>query len=165
MKSKFFLLSIICFYLLSCKDTPPSATTTDSPPESATKEIIPKIESEPIPVSPNSERPVLTQATPLTTYAQNFYTNFIWHYEAAVVVKDLEKGKAYIGKWIKFNADNTLETGFYDGKVTTGNWILDEGANKITLVENGTTPVYSEWQVKTSSSSVNSRQSTVGSQQ
>lgn len=142
------LLSILFF--LGCKETPKDTAIVETP---TTKEVIPKIESEPIPLNPNQETPDLVQATPLTAYAQQFFTNTYWHYEAAVVVKNPEKGKAYIGKWVKLNADNTLETGFFDGPVTKGNWILDEGKNIITFVENGTQPVYSEWQVKTSSSS------------
>ena len=153
MKFNIFILSLICLLNFSCKEATPSKTTTDTPPSTPSEEAIPKIESEPIPVTQNSEEPDLTQTSPLTTYAQQFFTKFYWHYEAAVVVKAPEKGKAYIGKWIKLNEDNSLETGFYDGAVTTGKWILDEGKNIITLVENDVTPAYSEWTIKTSSSS------------
>ena len=83
----------------------------------------------------------------------NFSAISIGIIKQAIVIKAPEKGKAYIGKWVKLNADNTLETGFYDGEVTTGNWMVDEGKNIITLVENGATPTYSEWTIKTSSSS------------
>jgi len=151
MNFKIFIFLFIATSFFACKEAPKKTAEAESP--ITTKEVIPKIESEPIPITSNGEAPVLQQATPLTAYAQQFYTGVYWHYEAAVVVKDLEKGKAYIGKWVKLNADNTLETGFYDGTVTKGNWIVDEGKNILTLVENGTQPVYSEWKVKTSSSS------------
>ena len=150
MKFNFFFISILSCFIFACKETPKTTTTEVIP---TTEEVIPKIESEPIPVIPNQETPDLVQTTPLTAHAQQFFTNTYWHYEAAVVVKNPEKGKAYAGKWIKLNADNTLETGYFDGPVTKGNWILDEGKNIITFVENGAQPVYNEWKIKTSSSS------------
>lgn len=150
MKRHFSILLCMFFAFFACKETPKNTTPEEIP---TTKEVFPEIESQPIPVNSTQETPDLVQATPLTAYAQQFFTNIYWHYEAAVVVKNPEKGKAYIGKWIKLNADNTLETGFFDGPVTKGNWILDEGKNVITFVENGTQPVYNEWQIKTSSSS------------
>jgi len=150
MKVHFSILLFLVFSFFACKETPENTTTVETP---TTKEIPPEMESDPIPVVPNKETPALQQATPLTAYAQQFFTNIYWHYEAAIVVRNPDKGKAYIGKWIKLNADNTLETGFYDGPVTKGNWILDEGKNILTMVENSSQPTYSEWQIKTSSSS------------
>lgn len=93
------------------------------------------------------------QQTPLTEYAKQFYTRMLWRYEAAVVTNDLEKGKAYNGKWIKLNPDNTLMSGFYEEEGQPGSWALDEGTNVLTIVEGGERPVYSEWKVQTSSTS------------
>ncbi|MFK7982521.1 MAG: hypothetical protein AB8G86_21250 [Saprospiraceae bacterium] len=151
MRIHLFICLLSTLLFMACKETPKNTTTVEK--VSTTKEIPPEMESDPIPVSPNLEMPELQQAIPLTAYAQQFFTNTYWHYEAAVVIKNPERGKDYIGKWIKLNADNTLETGFYDGPVTKGNWILDEGKNIITFVENDAQSVYNEWQVKTSSSS------------
>lgn len=153
MKFKSFILFLFCISIIACKDTSTQTAATETQTFSPPAENIPKIESEPLTVKPNTETPTLQQEPPLTAYAQQFYTNVYWHFEAAVVIKDLEKGKAYIGKWIKFNADNTLESGFYDGPVNTGNWVVDEGKNVLTIVENGQQAEYSEWRVKTSSSS------------
>lgn len=151
MKFKLFLLFVLFYSITACKqDVKQSATMEITSSET---ESIPKIESEPIPITPNTEAPTLKQATPLTAYAQQFYTSAYWHYDAAIVIKAPEKSKDYIGKWVKLNPDHTLETGFYDGAIKSGNWILDESKNIITLVENGKQPVYSEWKVKTSSSS------------
>ena len=151
MKFKSFILCLFCISIIACQETPTQTVATET--VTPATETIPKIESEPIPITPNTEAPILKQETPLTAYAQQFYTNTYWHFEAAVVIKNPEKSKAYTGKWIKFNADNTLESGFYDGKVNTGNWVIDEGKNVITIVENGQQAEYSEWRVKTSSSS------------
>ena len=151
---KLYPLSCLLFYLclIACQETTTQAETVESPP-TATTSTFPQIDSDPLPVRKNTENAAIQQTTPLTAYAKQFYTNAYWHYDAAIVIKNPAKGKEYIGKWIKFNPDNTLETGFYDGEVTTGNWALDEGKNLITFVENGASPSYSEWQVKTSSSS------------
>jgi len=75
------------------------------------------------------------------------------HYKAAVVIKDADKGKSYQGKWIQLSPDNTLTTGYYDGAEKSGRWAIDEAKNIITLVEGTTLPTYSEWTIKTSSSS------------
>ncbi len=93
------------------------------------------------------------QEKPLTAYAKQFYTRLLWRYEAAVVTNDLEKGKAYNGKWIKLNPDNTLMSGYYQEEGQRGSWALDEEKNVLTIVEGGERPVYSEWKVQTSSSS------------
>lgn len=151
MKFNFLFIFILSCSIFACKETPKNTTKVESP--TTTKVVPPEMESDPIPVTPNLETPTLQQEKPLTAYTQQFYTNAYWHYEAAIVIKNPEKGKAYIGKWVKLNADNTLETGFFDGPVTKGNWMIDEEKNIITLVENGATPTYSEWKVKTSSSS------------
>ncbi len=153
MKFNFFILLSFCVFFLACKQNTNQPTAETALTPTTAQENIPKIESEPIPVTPNTETPTLIQETPLTAYAQQFFTGAYWHYEAAIVIKAPEKGKAYIGKWIKLNVDNTLETGFYDGEITSGNWIVDESKNIITLVENGPVPVYNEWKIKTSSSS------------
>ncbi len=153
MKFKSFILFLFCISIIACKDTSTQTAVTETQTFAPPVENIPKIESEPLTIKSNKEVPTLQQNPALTAHAQQFYTNTYWHFEAAVVIKDPEKGKAYTGKWVKFNPDNTLETGFYDGPVTTGNWILDEGKNIITMVENGEQAVYSEWRVKTSSSS------------
>lgn len=112
----------------------------------------PKIAETPATPSATPDAKVI-QKSPLTAYAKQFYATALWHFDAAVVTNDLEKGKMYEGKWIKFNPDNTLTTGFYEEEGTPGSWAIDEGTNILTIVEGGERPTYSEWKVQTSTSS------------
>jgi len=103
--------------------------------------------------SPALEASTLVQEKPLTEHAKQFYTNLLWHYEAAVVINDPEKGKEYAGKWVKFKPDNTLETAFFNGPITLGRWTIDEEKNILTLLEGGERPTLTQWKVQSSSSS------------
>ncbi|MEM6316267.1 MAG: hypothetical protein AAF960_01280 [Bacteroidota bacterium] len=96
---------------------------------------------------------VLVQEIPLSAYAQQFFTDKLWHFDAAVVINNPEKSASYQGKWVNLKADHTLETGYYDEPTKTGSWILDEEKNIITILENGERANLSEWTIRTSSSS------------
>ena len=148
MNIKLYILLLIALFIFACQNSPTSKA------ESTKKETqTTPVATTPTPSPPSNAQSELKQEKPLTTHAQQFYGNALWHYDAAVVIKDPEKSKSYTGKWVKFYPNNTLETGFYDGPVTQGSWAIDEAANILTILESGEHPTYSEWKVKTSSSS------------
>ena len=111
----------------------------------------------PAPVAKNTTAGTVSEALPqekpLSAWAQQFFTTLLWQYDAAVVTNDFEKGKDYLGKWIKFHPDRTLETGFYNGPITKGSWAFDEENQVITFTEEGERPTTNEFRIKTSASS------------
>ena len=133
------LFIIVIPLLFSCHSEPSSASNSSPAPSVSSGSV--EMDAQ------------FVQHKPLSANAIRFYTNLIWHYEAAIVINKPEKNKDYIGKWIKFNPDQTLETGFYEGPVSKGKWVLDESNNRLTILEKGSHPTYSEWNIKTSSSS------------
>ena len=152
MKKKMYFLCFVVASLIACNQQKtnteqaaipitPSPTPTSSENKAMTTQTA------------ALDASALVQEKPLTEHAKQFYTNLLWRYEAAVVINDPEKAKAYTGKWVKFNPDNTLETAFYDGTVTLGRWIIDEEKEILTILEGGERPTLSQWKVKGSSSS------------
>ncbi len=151
MKKKMYFLCFVVISLIACNQ---QKTNTNTPSSPKTPTVSTPSVDEDIPTQSTApDITALVQEKPLTEYAKQFYTNLLWHYEAAVVVNNPEKAKSYTGKWIKFNPDNTLETAFYDGTVTLGRWVIDEEKNILTLLEGGERPTLSQWTVKSSSSS------------
>ena len=143
----FVCLFLLTISLFACQSDQSATGTTAVPePSAPATASVPK-------ASATGTSDALQQKQPLSAYAQQHFATQYWHYDAAVVLNDFEKGKEYYGKWVKLNPDHTLETGFYDGPVTAGRWTLDEETDIITIVEEGEQPTYSEWKVKTSSSS------------
>jgi len=151
MKKKMYLLCFMLTILVACNQQK-KPTDNPSTPEASTL---------PTPAD-NKEAPIrsealdaseLIQERPLSAHATQFYTNLLWHYEAAVVINNPEGGKEYLGKWVKFNPDNTLETAFYDGAISQGRWIIDEAKNVLTILEGGERPTLTQWKVQSSSSS------------
>jgi len=151
MKKKMYLLCFILASFVACNQEN-SATTTPSTPSSPSLPSPSANNSAPI-ESEALDESALVQEKPLTVHATKFYTNLLWHYEAAVVINNPDAGKEYTGKWVKFNPDNTLETGFYDGAVTKGRWIVEEEQNILTILEGGERPTLTQWKVQSSSSS------------
>jgi len=148
-----FVMAILTFVACQQNQSNNAAATQPKDPETPTTAQPTAPTAETKPSTPAVAGAEVIQQSPLTEYAKQFYTRMLWRYEAAVVTNDLEKGKAYNGKWIKFNPDNTLMSGFYEDKGQPGSWALDEGTNVLTIVEGGERPVYSEWKVQTSASS------------
>lgn len=95
----------------------------------------------------------ITQLQPLTTYIKKKMTEGLWHYETAVVVGKPEQQKAYNGKWIQFNPDNTILSGFYEEEGHAGTWVYDEGKDILTVLEGGERPSYTQWKLQFSSNS------------
>lgn len=93
----------------------------------------------------------IQQKQPLTAYIKKKMTEKLWHYETAIVINQPEKSKIYKGKWVKFNPDNTLVSGFYEEEGQTGRWVYDEGNDILTIIEGGERPNYAQWNVKFSS--------------
>ena len=153
MNIKYFLLVLIAVLFFNCQNSTSSDSETVINPTEKEKIATSVDNPTPSSVVSNSAVSELKQEKPLSTYAQQFYGNALWHYDTAVVIKNPEKSKSYNGKWVKFHPNNTLETGFYDGPVTQGSWAIDEATNILTILESGEHPTYSEWKVKTSSSS------------
>ena len=147
MKIHLIALLITSLLLFACQNNTTETTNREALP--TTPESTPTVAS---PTSP-SDTSELKQVPPLTEWAKQFFGNGLWHYEAAVVINDPEKSKSYTGKWIKLHPNNTLETAYYDGTITTGSWMIEEANNILTILENGERPTYSEWKVRTSSSS------------
>lgn len=141
----FILASFIACNQNAAIDNPSTPETPTLPTPSANNTAPIKSEA--------PEESALVQERPLTAHATKFYTNLLWHYEAAVVINNPEGGKEYTGKWVKFNPDNTLETAFYDGAITPGRWIIDEEKNLLTILEGGERPTLTQWKVQGSSSS------------
>lgn len=151
MNKKIYLLCLMLTSLIACNqqntasnnpstpDTPTLPTPTANK-SASTENVAPEVSA-------------LVQEKPLTAHAIKFYTNLLWHYEAAVVINNPEAGKEYTGKWVKFNPDNTLETGIYDGAISLGRWIIDEEKNILTILEGGERPTLTQWRVQGSSSS------------
>jgi hypothetical protein len=151
MKYSTLIFCVFFFLFSACKNEKTAAKQTDTTNNEAVK--VQKSENKNTPAPPSIPTTELKQEQPLSAYAVQFYTNLLWQYETAIVINDDEKGKEYQGKWIKFKPDNTIETGFYDGPIKTGRWALNEGTNVLTIVEDGAHPTYTEWKIKTSSSS------------
>ncbi len=149
MKNKIYLLCFIIASFIACNQQK-SNTSTTTTPVAPTKPTA--IKSTPA-ASTALDASTLVQEQPLTAHATQFYTNLLWHYEAAVVINNPDAGKEYVGKWVKFNADNTLETAFYDGAITKGRWIIEEDKNILTILEGGERPTLTQWKVQGSSSS------------
>lgn len=142
MRPIFSLLALCLLILFSCKNE--SQNTADSTPDSS---LTPTAAQTPV------KGPEIKQGQAMSTYMNNFLTQQMWHYDLAVVVRNPEKGAEYKGKWIKFNPDHSIETGFYDGPTKKGSFTVDEGQNLLTIIEEGEQPVYYEWKFKTSSNS------------
>ena len=156
MKNKILLLSL-CLYLGACQNKPAEQTVVAKQPVVETTTRTPKKElrkdtpTAPAPVSPGAEEIQQTQA--LTAYIKKKMTEKLWHFESAFVVGSPEKGKAYQGKWIKFNPDNTLLSGSYEEAGHQGRWVYDEGKDILTVMEGGERPNYTQWKVQFSSNS------------
>ncbi len=156
---KFSLLIFTLLLLASCLDTTNTATEKKEPiKQSATKEEVPpssfteKAKS----TLTNTAAPnpaEITQQRPLTAYIKKKMTEGIWHYETAIVVGKPEQQKAYKGKWIQFNPDNTVLTGFYEEEGHAGTWVYDEGKDILTVLEGGERPNYNQWKIQFSSNS------------
>ena len=153
MKKKRFLLLHLSLLLVlgACKNE--ASTSENAATTATTATAVPTNPSPPIPVLPEVE--AINQKQPLTTYMINKMTKDLWHYSAVVVINNPEKSKSYFGKWIKFNADNTILHGFYGEAGDKGRWAYDEGKDIITIAEGGNRPAYSQWKVQTSSNSDN----------
>ncbi len=95
----------------------------------------------------------ITQKQPLTAYIKKKMTEGIWHYETAIIVGKPEMQKAYKGKWIQFNPDNTILSGFYEEEGHAGTWVYDEGKDILTVLEGGERPNYTQWKLQFSSNS------------
>ncbi len=143
MKLKYLSFLIILIVFFNCKN---ESKTTDTAISNNSAQTTP---------TQQAANDQLKQVKPLTAHAIYFFTTDLWHYDAALVIKDPEKSKSYNGKWIKLKPDNTLETAYYDNEPIQGSWAINEADNVITIVENGAHPTYSEWEIKTSSSSDN----------
>jgi len=139
-----FALAILFLLAVACQN---QETATTSAPE--------PIKSSPIAPPTNktfsTAADAIQQQQPLTTYIKKKMTEKIWHFETAVVIKQPEKSKAFKGKWVKFNPDNTLLSGFYEEEGDVGRWVYDEGNDIITVIEGGERPNYTQWKVKFSS--------------
>jgi len=140
------LLICTLFLWTACQNSPttPAATQTTTTP--AAKEV-----AAPKPIAPNTPLPNISdiqQTQPLTVYMQKKMAEKIWHYKTAVVINNPEKSKYYNGKWVKFNPDNTLMSGFYEEAGSPGRWVYDEGKDILTVMEGGERPSYTQWKVK-----------------
>lgn len=150
MRKRIYLFCLVVTSLVACNQ---QKTETNTPATPASPALTTPSVERPTNVRKTLESPAFEQNKPLTAHAIQFYTNMLWHYEAAVVINDTEKGKIYEGKWVKFNPDNTLETAFYDGAITKGKWTINEEKNILTILEEGERPTFSQWRVQGSSSS------------
>lgn len=156
---KFLHLIFPLLLLVSCQDTPNTATEAKELIQQATtkEEAKPTTFTEKAksilttPAAPNQGE--ITQQQPLTTYIKKKMIEGVWHYETAIVVGKPEKQKEYKGKWIKFNPDNTVLTGFYEEEGHPGTWVYDEGKDILTVLEGGERPNYNQWKVQFSSNS------------
>jgi len=146
-----YLLCFVFASLIACNQQKTEATTPSTPNSPSLPS--PSTNKEASIKSEAPEASALIQEKPLSAHATKFYTNLLWHYEAAVVINNSAGGKEYTGKWVKFNPDNTLETAFYDGAISKGRWIIDEDKNIITILEGGERPTLTQWKVQSSSSS------------
>lgn len=149
MKLSIASLFILFLFIYSCKNE----SSAEQNGKAEKVEIEKKEKAPTSPINIDEATLALKQEKPLSAYAIQFYTNLMWHFDAAVVIKNPEKSKDYIGKWINFLPDNTIETGYYDGPVTKGKWALDEANDILTILEEGESPSFSQWKIKTSSSS------------
>ena len=141
----FASIAIILLIVTACQtqETNTTATVESTP----TSPVAP-------PATSNSLSPIveaIQQEQPLTAYIKKKMTEQLWHYETAIVIKQPEKSKAYVGKWVKFNPDNTLLSGYFGEEGDIGRWVYDEANDILTVVEGGERPSYSQWNVKFSS--------------
>ena len=141
----FASIAAILFVMMACQASENKTTVT---PESinTTPPVTPTTSQS---ISPIAE--AIQQEQPLTAYIKKKMTEQLWHYETAIVIKQPEKSKAYEGKWVKFNPDNTLLSGYFGEEGDVGRWVYDEANDILTVVEGGERPSYSQWNVKFSS--------------
>jgi len=141
------LICTLCLWT-ACQNnsTAPATKQNVSTSVTAAKETTP-----PKPIAPNTPLPNISdiqQPQPLTVYMQKQMAEKIWHYKTAIVINDEEKSKAYNGKWVQFNPDNTLMSGYYQEAGSPGRWVYDEGKDILTVMEGGERPNYTQWKVK-----------------
>ncbi len=141
----FASIAAILFVMMACQASENKTTVT---PESinTTPPVTPTTSQS---ISPIAE--AIQQEQPLTAYIKKKMTEQLWHYETAIVIKQPEKSKAYVGKWVKFNPDNTLLSGYFGEEGDVGRWVYDEANDILTIVEGGERPSYAQWNVKFSS--------------
>lgn len=141
----FASIAAILFVMMACQASENKTTVT---PESinTTPPVTPTTSQS---ISPIAE--AIQQEQPLTAYIKKKMTEQLWHYETAIVIKQPEKSKAYEGKWVKFNPDNTLLSGYFGEEGDVGRWVYDEANDILTIVEGGERPSYAQWNVKFSS--------------
>ena len=141
--------TLICVLFLwtACQNN----STTPEIKQTTSAAMAEKQVATPTPTAPSTPLPNISdiqQTQPLTVYMQKKMAEQIWHYETAVVIENPEKSKSYKGKWVKFNPDNTLLSGFYDAEGSPGRWVYDEGKDILTVMEGGERPNYTQWKVK-----------------
>ena len=112
--SKILFACILVLLLFSaCQNQASNTTNEKTPDKVATESPAQETNLSPVVLQKSSINEI-RQNQPLTTYIQKKMGEQLWHFSMVKIIKQPEKSKAFEGKWIKFNPDNTILSGFYD---------------------------------------------------
>ena len=150
--SKLVVGCLAMFLLVAaCQNENTSSTTQDATPETAATTPVTPAAAMPSATSPVSLADGIQQEKPLTVYIKKKMAEKRWHFATVRIINQPEKSKEYKGKWIQFNPDNTLLSGFYEEVGVEGKWVYNEAKDVLTIMEGGERPSFSQWEVQFSS--------------